>query len=36
MPNQTTKFKTKNWVKINYDARRRYNANNQVEFKLQC
>ena len=27
-PNKPTKFRTKNWVKINDDARRTYNTNN--------
>ena len=32
-PNQPTKFRTKNWVEINNDARGTYNANSQIKFK---
>ena len=32
-PNQPTKFRTKNWVEINDDGRRTYNANSQIKFK---
>ena len=32
-PNQQSKFRTKNWVKINDDSRRTYNTNTQVKFK---
>ena len=32
-PNQPTKFKTKNWVEINNDARGMYNTNSQIKFK---
>ena len=28
-PNQPTKFRTKNWVEINDDARGTYNTNSQ-------
>ena len=31
--NQTTKFKTKNWVEINYESRGTYNEGNQIRFK---
>ena len=31
--NQPTKFRTKNWVKINDDARGTYNINSQIKFK---
>ena len=31
--NQPSKFRTKNWVEINDDARRSYNKNNQIKFK---
>ena len=31
-PNQPTKFKIKNWVKVN-DVRGTYNINNQPKFK---
>ena len=32
-PNQTSKFRTKNWVEINDDVRGMYNKNSQVKFK---
>ena len=32
-PNQTTKFRTKNWIEINADARGIYNTNSQIKFK---
>ena len=32
-PNQPTKFRTKNWVDINYDLRGTYNTNSQIKFK---
>ena len=32
-PNQPSKFKTKNWVKINNDLRVTYNTNSQINFK---
>ena len=31
--NQLYKFKTKNWVEINYESRRTYNVNSQIIFK---
>ena len=31
--NQPYKFRTKNWVKINDESRRRYNFNSQIKFK---
>ena len=31
--NQPSKFKTKNWVEIDDDARGKYNTNNQIKFK---
>ena len=31
--NQTTKFKTKNWVEINCESRGTYNEGNQIRFK---
>ena len=34
--NQTSKFRTKNWVEINDDARGTYNTNSQINLKLQC
>ena len=30
-PNQPTKFRTKNWVEINYDSRGTYNFNSQIK-----
>ena len=32
-PNQTTKFRTKNWVEINDDSRGTYNTNSQIRYK---
>ena len=32
-PNQSTKFRTKNWVKVNDDARGMYNTNSQLKCK---
>ena len=32
-PNQPTKFRTKNWVKINDKSRGMYNKDNQIRFK---
>ena len=32
-PNQPTKFRTKNWVKINDESRGTYNTNSQIRFK---
>ena len=32
-PNQSTKFRTKNWVEINDHLRGRYNTNSQIRFK---
>ena len=31
--NQPSKFRTKNWVKINYDSQGTYNINEQIKFK---
>ena len=34
-PNQPSKFRTKNWVEINYDSRGTYyNANKQINFQV--
>ena len=33
VPNQPTKFRIKNWVEINDDARGTYNTNSQIYFK---
>ena len=33
VPNQPTKFRIKNWVEINDDARGTYNTNSQINFK---
>ena len=32
-PNQTAKFRTKNWVEINDESQRKYNKANQIRFK---
>ena len=31
--NQPSKFKTRNWVEINYESRGAYNVNSQIKFK---
>ena len=31
--NQPSKFRTKNWVEINYELRGKYNVNSQIRFK---
>ena len=31
--NQTTEFRTKNWVEINDELRKTYNEDNQIRFK---
>ena len=33
IPNQPSKFRTKNWVEINDDSRGIYNTNSQIKFK---
>ena len=33
-PNQSTKFRTKNWVEINDDSRGTYNMSIQIKFKI--
>ena len=33
LPNELTKFRTKNWVGINDDAHRTYKTNSQSKFK---
>ena len=30
-PNQSTKFKTKNWIEINDDSRGTHNINSQIK-----
>ena len=32
-PNQTSEFRTKNWVEINDESRGTYNVNSQIKFK---
>ena len=32
-PKQPTKFRTKNWIEINDEARKMYNTNIQIRFK---
>ena len=32
-PNQTTKFRTKNWVEINDESQGTYNKDNQIRIK---
>ena len=31
--NQPSKFRTRNWVEINYESRRAYNVNSQIKFE---
>ena len=33
IPNQRTKFRTKNWIEINDDVRGTYITNSQIKFK---
>ena len=33
-PNHPFNFKAKDWVKINYGSRERYNEDNQIRFKI--
>ena len=32
-PNQPSKFRTKNWVKVNDDLQGMHNTNSQIKFK---
>ena len=32
-PNQPSKFRTKKWVEVNDELRRKYNVNSQIKFK---
>ena len=32
-PNQPSKFRTKKWVEVNDESRRKYNVNSQIKFK---
>ena len=32
-PNQSSKFRIKNWVEVNEDSQQTYNANSQGKFK---
>ena len=32
-PNQPSKFRTKNWVEVNDESRRKYNVNSQIKCK---
>ena len=34
IPNQQTKFRTKNWIAINDDARGTYNKDSQIKFRI--
>ena len=34
-PNQPSKYRTKNWAKINVDARGRYNVNSKIRLKAK-
>ena len=33
-PNQPSKFRTKSWVEINYDACGSYNTNSQIKINI--
>ena len=33
IPNQPSKFRTKNWVEVNYESPGTYNLNSQIKFK---
>ena len=33
IPNQPSKYQTKNWVEINDDARGTHNTNSQIKFR---
>ena len=35
-PHQPSKFRTNNWVEVNYQSRETHNVNNQIKFKTQC
>ena len=35
-PNETSKFKTKNWTKMNDESRGTYNKDNQIKLNFQC
>ena len=32
--NQTSKFRTRNWVEINYESRGPYSTNSQIKIKF--
>ena len=34
IPNQPTKFRTKNWVEINDESRGTYNKGSQIRFEI--
>ena len=34
--NQPSKFRTRNWVKINDESRGTYHVNSKLNLKLQC
>ena len=33
-PNQSSKFRRKNWVEINDESRETYNVNSQIKFRI--
>ena len=35
-PNQPSKFRTKNWVEINYESKESYSAGSVLDLKQQC
>ena len=34
--NQSSKFRTKNWIEIIDESRGRYNGNSQIKFNTAC
>ena len=32
MPNQPSRFRTKNWIEVNDEIRGTYNINNEIKF----
>ena len=36
LSNQPSKFRTKNWVKINYESKESYSAGSVLDLKQQC
>ena len=34
-PNQPSKFRTRNWVEINYESRGTYDVNSQIKYNVK-